>query len=52
MVAYRHCAARSFPADTTIPRLEACFRINRPDLRMRPVFHLVKRRVRTHIAIR
>jgi len=32
--------------------IEACFRINRYNLRIRPVFHRVKRRVRAHIAIR
>ncbi len=31
--------------------IEACFRVNKHDLRIRPVFHWVKRRVRAHIAI-
>lgn len=31
--------------------IEACFRINKHDLRIRPIFHWVERRVRAHIAI-
>ena len=31
--------------------IEACFRINKHDLKIRPIFHWAERRVRAHIAI-
>jgi len=31
--------------------IEACFRVNKSDLRIRPVFHWAHRRIRAHIAI-
>ena len=34
-----------------LSEIEACFRANKHDLRIRPVFHRKERRVRAHIAI-
>ena len=34
-----------------LAEIEACFRVNKHDLRIRPVFHWAPRRIRAHVAI-